>query len=288
MIPLIILAGAAVTSAVSTIVLGGAMDRANNTPDYSPTKPASFKRKYIPVGMPMPEGWDEAYDEYLEETQDQVWSTSITVDDGLPISSGDDSKAKERMERFSLAGVITAAQARTTCNDCPAADGVWNYPQERPPVKRDINFYYEFYIAQNEKKLLGMDYYFPPMFDGESKTSFMPISDELRTYEVFNSMKSKKIMESIAFDSFREQYCELQEAKGNYLWALEKDLTFKDFFPYENTLAQARVHEFIWKSFLPSNLMWYFLQEPVQQVFQAHFIQNGIDVPTQYRPFIIV
>ncbi|MEN7469254.1 Tox-REase-5 domain-containing protein, partial [Providencia stuartii] len=144
------------------------------------------------------------------------------------------------------------------------------------------------YIAQNEKKLLGMDYYFPPMFNGESKTSFMPITDELRTYEAFNSMKSKKIMESVAFDSFREQYCELQEAKGNYSWALNADLSFKGFFPKSDFTTQARVQEFIWKSFSPSNLMWYFLQEHVELVVKSLFSKSGIDVPTQYRPFIIV
>ncbi|MDV5226046.1 Tox-REase-5 domain-containing protein [Providencia rettgeri] len=133
-----------------------------------------------------------------------------------------------------------------------------------------------------------MDYYFPPMFNGESKTSFMPITDELRTYEAFNSMKSKKIMESVAFDSFREQYCELQEAKGHYSWALNADLSFKGFFSIKTMTNQARVQEFIWKSFLPSNLMWYFLQEPVQLAVQALFIDRMIDVPTTFRPFIIV
>lgn len=116
----------------------------------------------------------------------------------------------------------------------------------------------------------------------------MPITDELRTYEVFNSMKSKRVMESIAFDSFREQYCELQEAKGNYLWAINDDGKLKSFFPQKSWVSQARVQEFIWKSFLPSNLMWYFLQEPVKRVAKILFSKNGIDVPTQYRPFIIV
>ncbi|MDV5226048.1 hypothetical protein RZ760_008855 [Providencia rettgeri] len=67
MSPLILQAGAAVAALVSTVVLKGAIDRANNVPDYSLTKSTTSKNKYIPIGMPMPEGWDEVYEEYLAE-----------------------------------------------------------------------------------------------------------------------------------------------------------------------------------------------------------------------------
>ncbi|MEQ4624061.1 hypothetical protein [Providencia manganoxydans] len=64
---IIMQAGAAVAAAVSTTVLKRVIDRANNIPDYSLTKSITSKNKYIPVGMPMPEEWDEVYEEYLAE-----------------------------------------------------------------------------------------------------------------------------------------------------------------------------------------------------------------------------